>query len=172
MRFLIQEVSEARVEVAGQTVGEIGRGFLVFVGISNSDTEEYAKEHNYHSENKSSERKKAFLNMVDRMVEKLVGLRIFRDENGRTNLDMKTVGGQMLIVSQFTLYADCRKGKRPSFGKAGDPQMANEIYRYVIEKCREEIGTVEEGSFGAEMRVSLVNEGPFTVLLDSDELYT
>lgn len=149
MRFLIQRVNEASVQVDGQTIGKIGKGFLVLVGISGTDTKETA----------------------DWMIRKLIGLRIFEDENGKVNLDLKTVGGQLLIISQFTLYADCRKGNRPSFVNAGDPQMANELYQYIIEECRREIETVEEGSFGAEMKVSLVNDGPFTVFLDSEDLY-
>ena len=149
MRFLIQRVNEADVKVDGQTIGKIGKGFLVLVGISGTDTKETA----------------------DWMIRKLIGLRIFEDENGKTNLDIKTVGGQLLIISQFTLYADCRKGNRPSFVNAGEPQMANELYQYILEECRREIETVEEGSCGAEMKVSLVNDGPFTVLLDSDDRF-
>ena len=149
MRFLIQRVNEAEVRVDGQVIGKIGKGFLVLVGISGTDTKETA----------------------DWMVRKMIGLRIFEDKNGKVNLDLKTVGGQLLIISQFTLYADCRKGNRPSFVNAGEPQMANELYQYIIEECRREIETVEEGSFGAEMKVSLVNDGPFTVFLDSEDLY-
>ncbi len=148
MRFLIQRVSEASVTVEGQIIGRIGKGFLVFVGISASDTQAIA----------------------DKMIKKLVGLRIFEDGDGKTNLDMKTVDAQILLISQFTLYADCRKGNRPSFISAGEPRMANALYRYIVEKVRQEIAVVEEGSFGASMKVSLVNEGPFTVLLDSQEI--
>lgn len=148
MRFLIQRVSEASVTVEGQIIGRIGKGFLVFVGISASDTRAIA----------------------DKMIKKLVGLRIFEDGDGKTNLDMKTVDAQILLISQFTLYADCRKGNRPSFISAGEPRMANALYRYIVEKVRQEIAVVEEGSFGASMKVSLVNEGPFTVLLDSQEI--
>ena len=108
--------------------------------------------------------------IADKMLKKMIGLRIFEDENGKTNLDLKTVGGQLLIISQFTLYADCRKGNRPSFTGAGSPQMANELYQYIISECRKEIDVVEEGSFGADMKVSLLNDGPFTVLLDSAEI--
>lgn len=129
-------------------VGKIRKGFLVFVGICGDDTPEIA----------------------DKMVKKLIGLRIFEDENGKTNLDLKTVGGQLLIISQFTLYADCRKGNRPSFIGAGGPEMAERLYRHIIQQCRQEIDTVEEGRFGAEMKVSLLNDGPFTILLDSDEI--
>lgn len=148
MRFLIQRVSEASVTVEGQIIGRIGKGFLVFVGISASDTQAIA----------------------DKMIKKLVGLRIFEDGDGKTNLDMKAVDAQILLISQFTLYADCRKGNRPSFISAGEPRMANALYRYIVEKVRQEIAVVEEGSFGASMKVSLVNEGPFTVLLDSQEI--
>lgn len=154
MRFLVQRVREADVEVDGRSVGHIGRGFLVFVGIGREDTAEVA-----HAKE-----------TADKMVKKLIGLRIFDDENDKINLDLKTVGGQLLIISQFTLYADCRKGNRPSFTGAGEPEAANSLYRYIIEACRREIGTVEEGRFGADMKVSLVNDGPFTVLLDSDEI--
>lgn len=148
VRFLVQRVSSAEVSVEGDCVGRIGRGFLVFVGISGTDTAETA----------------------DRMVKKLIGLRIFRDENGKTNLDLKAVDGSLLLISQFTLYADCRKGNRPSFVNAGAPEMANSLYRYIIDKFRGEIAAVEEGSFGADMKVSLTNDGPFTVILDSDEI--
>lgn len=148
MRFLIQRVNEASVTVDNEVVGQIRKGFLVFVGIREDDT----------------------LEMADKMVKKLIGLRIFEDENGKTNLDLKTVGGQLLIISQFTLYADCRKGNRPSFTGAGGPEMAERLYRHVIQQCRQEIDTVEEGRFGAEMKVSILNDGPFTVLLDSDEI--
>lgn len=148
MRFLIQRVSEASVTVDDRLIGHIDKGFLVFVGISADDNREIA----------------------DKMIKKLIGLRIFKDENGKINLDMKTVGAQMLIISQFTLCADCRRGNRPSFTDAGSPQMANELYQYIISECRKEIDVVEEGSFGAEMKVSLINDGPFTVLLDSAEI--
>ena len=100
----------------------------------------------------------------------MLGLRIFADENGKTNLDLKSVEGQLLLISQFTLYADCHKGNRPSFVNAGEPGMANRLYRYIVDKCRQETATVEEGIFGAEMEVSLVNDGPFTIILDSDEI--
>ena len=148
MRFLIQRVKEASVSVKGEEIGRISQGFLVLVGISNADSKAIA----------------------DRMVKKLIGLRIFEDENGKTNLDLKTVDGQLLVISQFTLYADCRKGNRPSFIKAGEPGMANELYEYILEQCRREIAVVEEGRFGADMDVSLINNGPFTVLLDSAEI--
>lgn len=148
MKFLIQRVNEASVAVDGDIVGKIGRGFLVFVGISDSDDTAIA----------------------DKMIKKLIGLRIFEDEEGKTNLDLNSVGGQLLLISQFTLYADCRKGNRPSFVKAGTPDMAEELYQYIIRQCRQEIAVVEEGRFGADMKVSLVNDGPFTVILDSTEI--
>lgn len=148
MRFLVQRVTQASVAVEDKGIGSIGKGFLVFVGISDDDNEEVA----------------------DKMVKKLIGLRIFEDENGKTNLDIKAVGGQLLIISQFTLYADCKKGNRPSFIHAGSPEMANKLYQYIIRQCRHEIEIVEEGSFGAEMKVSLLNDGPFTVFLDSEDI--
>ena len=148
MRFLIQRVNEAKVEVDGETVGSIGKGFLVLIGISGTDDTAVA----------------------DKMIKKLTGLRIFEDENGKTNLDLKAVGGQLLLISQFTLYADCRRGDRPSFADAGAPDKAEQLYHYIIEGCRREIAVVEEGRFGAEMKVSLVNDGPFTVFLDSAEI--
>lgn len=148
MRFLIQRVNEASVSADSEIIGSIDRGFLVFVGIIGSDTKEIA----------------------DKMVRKLIGLRIFEDENGKTNLDLKTVGGQLLMISQFTLYAHCKKGNRPSFIDAGEPEMANGLYRYIVELCKQEIEIVEEGSFGADMKVSLTNDGPFTILLDSEEI--
>lgn len=148
MRFLVQRVKEASVSVDGTEIGRINKGFLVFLGISDTDTKAVA----------------------DKMVKKLIGLRIFEDENGKTNLDLKAVDGQLLLISQFTLYADCRKGNRPSFIKAGKPDVANELYEYIIEQCGREVSIVEKGSFGADMKVSLLNDGPFTVLLDSDEI--
>ena len=148
MRFVIQRVKKASVEVEDKVIGQINHGFLVLVGISNEDTYQIA----------------------DKMIKKLIGLRIFEDENGKTNLDIKTVSGELLIVSQFTLYADCKKGNRPSFIRAGEPGKAEEMYHYIIEQCKKEINVVQEGSFGADMKVSLINDGPFTVILDSDEI--
>ena len=149
MKFLIQRVEDASVSVENKEIGRIGKGYLVLVGISGTDTKDIA----------------------DKMIRKLIGLRIFEDENGKTNLDIKAVNGQMLIISQFTLYADCKKGNRPSFIKAGEPGMAQELYQYILDQCRREIAVVEEGSFGAHMEVSLVNNGPFTVMLDSNEIF-
>lgn len=148
MRFVIQRVINADVKVEGRTIGEIGKGFMVLIGVSGSDTKETA----------------------DKMVKKMLGLRIFEDENRKTNLSLDAVGGQLLLISQFTLYANCKKGNRPSFIEAGEPQMAEEMYAYIIEKCRETVPGVETGSFGADMKVTLTNDGPFTIILDSDTL--
>lgn len=148
MRFVIQRVRHASVIVENECVGKINHGFLVLVGICNDDNQTVA----------------------DKMVKKLVGMRIFEDENGKTNLDIKTVNGEMLIISQFTLYADCKKGNRPSFINAGAPDMANELYEYILAKCREDIDVIEKGVFGADMKVELLNDGPFTIVLDSDDI--
>lgn len=148
MRFVIQRVKHAKVQTENGIIGEIGQGLLVLVGISAEDNEEIA----------------------DKMIKKLVGLRIFEDENGKTNLDLNAVGGSLLIVSQFTIYADCRKGNRPSFVHAGTPDMANALYEYILTECRKMIPETQCGEFGAYMEVSLVNDGPFTVLLDSHEI--
>ena len=129
--------------------GSINKGYLVLIGISQEDTKEIA----------------------DKMIKKMLGLRIFEDENGKTNLSLSDVEGSLLLVSQFTLYADCKKGNRPSFIKAGKPELANELYEYIIAKTKESVPTVETGIFGADMKVSLVNNGPFTVMLDSNELF-
>ena len=146
MKFVIQKVSQASVSVEGNCVGKIQKGFLVFVGIGKEDTKEIA----------------------DQYIKKMVQLRIFQDENGKTNLSLTDVGGEVLIVSQFTLYANCRKGNRPSFFDAGEPQMAEELYKYIIKKTKETISVVESGEFGEMMQVSLVNEGPFTIVFDEN----
>ena len=148
MRFVIQKVGRASVSVDGRVLGQIGKGFMVLAGICETDTRETA----------------------DRMIAKMARLRIFDDENGKTNLDINTVGGSLLIVSQFTLYADCRKGNRPSFIKAGNPQMAEELYEYILKKAEEFVPDVQRGEFGAHMKIDLENDGPFTVILDSAEL--
>lgn len=148
MRFVIQRVSESEVKVDGDILGKIGKGFTVLIGVSDSDTEEIA----------------------DKMVRKMLGLRIFEDEQGKTNLSLDSVGGELLLISQFTLYANCKKGNRPSFIEAGAPDMASEMYEYIIRKCKEQVKVVERGRFGADMKVSLVNDGPFTIILDSDTL--
>ena len=141
MRFVIQRVAHASVTVDGEVLGKIGKGFMVLIGVSDEDTEETA----------------------DRMVKKMLGLRIFEDENGKTNLNLETVGGSLLLISQFTLYADCRETPKPD--------AASGIYEYIIEKCREQVPIVERGRFGADMKVELLNDGPFTLVLDSDELF-
>lgn len=148
MRFLIQRVNSASVEIDHNVVGSINKGYCVFVGISDTDTKETA----------------------DKMIHKMINLRIFDDENGKTNLDLATIGGSLLIISQFTLYADCRRGNRPSFTDAGKPDPSKELYHYIIDKCRENVPIVAHGEFGADMKVSLVNDGPFTIWLDSDKL--
>ena len=148
MRFVVQRVTHASVTVDSQVIGKIGNGFMVLIGVADTDTREIA----------------------DKMVKKLLGLRIFEDENGKTNLDIHTVEGELLLISQFTLYANCRHGNRPSFIEAGKPVMANEMYEYIITKCKEQVPVVEKGEFGADMKVELLNDGPFTILLDSDQL--
>lgn len=148
MKFVIQRVTHAEVEVEQEIIGSIQNGYLVLIGIAEDDNEEIA----------------------DKLVKKLLGLRIFADENGKTNLSLKDVNGSLLLISQFTLYADCRKGNRPSFVNAGNPEKANELYEYIIKKCRDEVPDVQTGSFGADMKITLLNDGPFTIILDSKDL--
>lgn len=148
MRFVIQRVSHAQVTIDGQVRGSIQKGYMVLIGIGQEDTEALA----------------------DRMIAKMLDLRIFEDADGKSNLSLRDVDGALLLISQFTLYADCKKGKRPSFFKAGEPHMANDLYEYIIRKCKEEVRDVERGEFGAMMHVELLNEGPFTIILDSTEM--
>ena len=150
MRFLIQRVTRAAVSVDGETIGNIDKGFLVFIGVCAEDTKAEA----------------------DKLIRKLLGMRIFPDENGKTNLSLDDVGGGLLLISQFTLYADCKKGNRPSFIKSGPADHAKELYEYIIASCKAQKPDmkIETGSFGADMKVSLLNDGPFTVMLDSAEL--
>ena len=148
MRFVIQRVKHGSVTVEGKVLGKIGKGYVVLIGICDRDNEQTA----------------------DKMIKKLIGLRIFEDDNGKTNLDLKSVGGELLLISQFTLYADCKKGNRPSFIKAGKPDMANALYEYIIAECKKQVDVVERGEFGGDMKVELLNDGPFTILLDSEEL--
>ncbi|HIV80037.1 MAG TPA: D-tyrosyl-tRNA(Tyr) deacylase [Candidatus Avanaerovorax faecigallinarum] len=148
MRFVIQRVLESSVSVDGKVVGQIGKGFMVLIGVGSGDTREIA----------------------DKMIKKLIGMRIFEDENGKTNLNLESVGGSLLLISQFTLYADCKRGNRPGFTDAGAPDLAEELYEYIISECRKSVPVVERGVFGADMKVSLVNDGPFTVILDSEKL--
>lgn len=148
MKFVIQRVTHASVTVDNEIKGAINKGFLVLIGVGGEDTKEVA----------------------DKMVKKLCGLRIFEDENGKTNLALADVGGELLLVSQFTLYADCRKGYRPSFINAGEPKMANEMYEYICRSCEDAGYKVQKGVFGADMKVELLNDGPFTIVLDSRDL--
>lgn len=148
MKFVIQRVNHASVSVDGAVIGKIGKGFLVLIGVCQEDTKETA----------------------DKMIHKMTGLRIFMDEQGKTNLALKDVEGELLLVSQFTLYANCKKGFRPSFIEAGDPAHAEALYEYIIEECRKRDFPVQTGSFGADMKVALENAGPFTIVLDSATL--
>ena len=148
MKFIIQRVKNAKVSVSGEVTGQIEKGFLVLVGIGQGDTKELA----------------------DKLVTKMCGLRIFEDENDKTNLDINAVGGKLLLVSQFTLYADCKKGNRPSFTNAAGPGQAEELYNYICEKAENYVPGVQRGVFGAHMEIELLNDGPFTVILDSRDL--
>lgn len=148
MKFVIQRVTHADVVVDGNELGRIGKGFMVLIGVSKEDNRAIA----------------------DKMVDKMIKLRIFEDENGKTNLSLDDVGGELLLISQFTLYANCKKGNRPSFIDAGAPNEANALYEYIIERCKERVNVVERGEFGADMKVSLLNDGPFTIVLDSSEI--
>lgn len=145
MKFVIQRVQQASVLVDETCIGKIGKGFLVLIGIGKEDTKEIA----------------------DQLIKKMIQLRIFEDENGKTNLALKDVDGSLLLVSQFTLYANCKKGNRPSFVDAAPPDLANDLYEYIISECKKQIPYVETGEFGADMKVSLVNDGPFTVILEN-----
>ena len=148
MRFLIQRTAQAQVTVDDNVIGSIGKGYLVLIGVCDSDTEETA----------------------DLYIRKMLGLRIFEDEAGKTNLSLQDVNGGLLLVSQFTLYASCKKGNRPGFSEAGSPEHAKRLYEYIIARCRETVPVVQTGEFGAEMKVSLVNDGPFTIMLDESIL--
>lgn len=148
MKLVIQRVTHASVTVDNNVIGKIGKGYMVLIGVSDTDTKEIA----------------------DKMLDKMIKLRIFEDENGKTNLSLADVGGELLLISQFTLYANCKKGNRPSFIEAGSPDHANALYEYISEKCKERVDVVEQGEFGAEMKVELLNDGPFTVILDSEQI--
>ena len=145
MKFVIQRVQQASVLVDEACIGKIGKGFLVLIGIGKEDTKEIA----------------------DQLIKKMIQLRIFEDENGKTNRSLADVNGELLMVSQFTLYANCKKGNRPSFVDAAPPDLANDLYEYIISECKKQIPYVETGEFGADMKVSLVNDGPFTVILEN-----
>ena len=149
MRLVIQRVLQAEVQVDGDTVGKINKGLLVFVGAGQEDTREIA----------------------DKYLKKLLGLRIFEDENGKTNLSLKDVNGEILMVSQFTLYANCKKGNRPSFTNAGKPDLATVLYDQFNQKLQDQGMHVEKGIFGADMKIELLNDGPVTIVLDSKELF-
>lgn len=149
MKFVVQRVKHASVTVDGVQLGKIGQGFLVLAGIAGSDTEAIA----------------------DRMVKKLCGLRIFEDSEGKTNLSLSDVGGSLLLISQFTLYADCKHGNRPSFINAGKPDMAEPMYEHLLLEAAKYVPDVQRGQFGADMKVDLLNDGPFTIVLDSAELF-
>lgn len=146
MRVVIQRVLEASVEVDNRCVGQIKKGFLIFLGVGKDDTKQIA----------------------DKYIDKILKLRIFADDMGKTNLSLQDVEGEILIVSQFTLYADCRKGNRPDFIKAGDAKLAEELYEYFICQIKERLGKAESGEFAADMKISLVNDGPFTIILDEN----
>ncbi|MCD8232239.1 MAG: D-tyrosyl-tRNA(Tyr) deacylase [Clostridiales bacterium] len=148
MKFVIQRVKKASVTVDNEIIGRIQEGFLVLIGVAETDTKLIA----------------------DKMIRKMIGLRIFQDESGKTNLALKDVNGELLLVSQFTLYADCKKGNRPSFTRSGNPVLAENLYEYIIKECKKSVPVVESGSFGADMKVELLNDGPFTVILDSEEI--
>ena len=148
MKIVLQRVQRASVSVDGQVIGKIDKGFLLLTGISHTDDEKIA----------------------DKMMDKICRLRIFEDDQGKTNLSLSDVGGQMLVISQCTLYADCRKGNRPGFTNAGSPERAKQLYEYMVKGFKERLPVVEQGSFGAKMEVELINDGPFTLVLDSQEL--
>ncbi len=144
MKFVVQRVQNAQVNVENKVVGKINKGFMVLIGITHTDTKEIA----------------------DYLIKKLINLRVFEDENQKLNLSIKDVQGELLLVSQFTLYADCSNGNRPSFTNAAKPYLANELYEYIIDECKKQIEKVETGIFGADMKVSLLNDGPVTIILE------
>lgn len=144
MKFIVQRVNKSQVEVEEKIVGKIDKGFMVLIGITHNDTKEIA----------------------DFLVRKLINLRVFEDENGKMNKSLKDVNGSLLLVSQFTLYADCSSGNRPSFTEAAKPDFANELYEYIVDECRKQVERVETGVFGADMQVKLVNDGPVTVIME------
>ncbi len=148
MKFVIQRVTAASCTVEGTVTGAIKDGFCVFIGVAETDTRQIA----------------------DKMIQKLIGMRIFSDENDKINLSLHDIGGSLLLISQFTLYANCRKGNRPSFTDAGNPDMANEMYEYIITECKKQIPNVQTGIFGADMKLEIHNDGPFTIILDSRDL--
>lgn len=148
MKFVIQRVTHASCTIDGEVTGKINKGFMVLIGIAQDDTVEIA----------------------DKMVKKMCQLRIFEDSEGKTNLDLASVGGELLLISQFTLYADCHKGNRPSFIYAGKPDMASPMYDHILDEAKKYVPVVERGVFGADMKIDLLNDGPFTIVLDSKEI--
>lgn len=148
MRLAIQRVNHAQVAVNGEICGKIGKGLLVFIGVGHDDTKEIA----------------------DKYLKKLLGLRIFEDANGKTNLSLADINGELLMVSQFTLYAECKHGNRPGFTNAGAPDMANALYEYMLLEAGKKVPVVQHGIFGADMKVTLENDGPFTIILDESIL--
>ena len=149
MKFVIQRVTHAELTIEGKQTAAINNGLFILCGIAQTDTEEIA----------------------DKMVKKACSLRIFEDSEGKTNLSLADVEGELMIVSQFTLYADCKKGNRPSFFKAGSPDMASALYDHIIEEASKYFPEVERGVFGADMKIELQNDGPFTIVLDSEEIF-
>ena len=148
MRLIIQRVQRAQCIINNEVYSSIGKGYVTLLGVGEDDNKDIA----------------------DKMVKKLINLRIFEDDNGKTNLSIDKVGGEIMLISQFTLYANCKKGNRPSFTEAGNPDLANELYEYVIDKIKSENINVACGEFGADMKISLMNDGPFTIYLDSDDI--
>ncbi len=148
MRALLQRVTQSKVEVKGKTVGEISKGLTIFFDVGTQDTKE----------------------LIPKMVDKIINLRIFEDAEGKMNQSLLDIKGDILLISQFTLYANCKKGRRPSFIEAADPEIGNALYEQMIHSLREQGITVATGIFGADMQVTIHNDGPVTILLDSDEL--
>lgn len=148
MRCLVQRVLSASVSVSGETLGSVEKGYMILLGVKNTDSETVA----------------------DKMVKKVLDARLFEDENGKTNLSIRDISGSILLVSQFTLYANTKRGNRPSFIDAGDPAHAEKLYEYFMQRIREEGILLQHGKFGADMKVQLINDGPFTILYDSDTL--
>lgn len=144
MKFVIQRVEKASVEVDRKTISEIKKGYLVLIGIANEDTKDNA----------------------DYLINKLINLRVFEDKYGKMNLSLKDVDGELLLVSQFTLYGDCSRGNRPSFSQAAKPEEANKLYEYIVEECKQKVETVKSGVFGANMKINLINDGPVTIIME------
>lgn len=144
MKFVIQRVEKASVEIDKKTIAEIKQGYLVLIGIAHEDTKEIA----------------------DYLINKLINLRVFEDKEGKMNLSLKDIDGELLLVSQFTLYGDCSRGNRPSFSQAGKPEEANKLYEYIVKECKQKVETVKSGVFGANMKINLINNGPVTIIME------